>query len=95
MTESEDPLRHNGCKSKTKSVLCGASSDGTCIEHDREAERLQDYSAYEQQSGGSDTKESPTTVRPGIRLPNVQVDEKATEKWNPDQYPVDPNERRQ
>jgi hypothetical protein len=94
-TETEDSLRHNGCKSKAESVLCGASSDGTCIEHGRGAERLQDYSAHEQQSGGSDTKESSTTVRPEIRLPTVQVDGKATEKWKPNQYPVEPNERRQ
>ena len=51
--------------------------------------------AHEQQSGGSNTKESSTTARPGIRLPTVQVDEKATEKWKLDQYPVDLNERRQ
>jgi hypothetical protein len=94
-TETEDPFHHIGCKNIAKSVLCGASSDSTCVEHGSWSERLQDYAAHEQQSGGSDTKESSATVRSGIRLPIVQVDEKTEEKWKPHQCPVDLNEWRQ
>ena len=83
----KQPPRYRKLKLKTLSVTLGARAEQNPFSAELAAmahalnivsgtERLQDYAAHEQQSGGSDAKESSTTVGPGIRLPTLQVDEK-------------------
>jgi len=73
-TETEDLLHHVGRKIRAEPILRRAGSNSTRIEDVPGNQIVQNHGADEQQSGYTYAEEPPTTVGPGTRLPNIQVD---------------------
>jgi hypothetical protein len=59
---------------QSPSILGRAGSNGTRIEDVTSTETVQNHASNEQQRGRTHTGEPAATVRPGTRLPNIQVD---------------------
>ena len=93
--ETEGLLRNIGRKIRAESILRRASGYSTYVEQAGGTEGFQAQVAHKQQSGGPHDTEPSTTVRPGVRLPDVQVGKQTAEKRKPFQASLGPGQRRQ